>query len=268
MTQLDDLNPDCVLVFGDVHGVAAQVNRASMEADRFDIKVLVQVGDFGIWGGSAGYNFIQQVHLTLETRDQILLFVDGNHENFDLLYEYPLNEEGVREITSRIWHLPRGHRWTWHGRRFGALGGAHSVDRQSRTPDVSWWDEEWVSDAELEAYANGGPVDVLFMHDSPGGAPNWVVDDPHNPGIHWFPAEELEQSRIHRERLAKVVNPTSPALIVHGHYHMRMEGVYHPEGADRPCKVIGLDEGGTRFQGDFIEVLDVVDFQAPESTSK
>src|SRR5690606_15654591 len=122
--QLDDLNPDCVLVFGDVHSVASQVTRACVEADRFGVKVLVQLGDFGIWSGSAGYNFLEQVQATLEAYDQLLLFVDGNHENFDNLYEYPVDEDGVRRVRERIWHLPRGLRWSWGGHRFGALGGA------------------------------------------------------------------------------------------------------------------------------------------------
>ena len=37
--------------------------------------------------------------------------------------------DGREQVTGRIWHLPRGHRWRWHGRDWLALGGAVSLDR-------------------------------------------------------------------------------------------------------------------------------------------
>lgn len=263
MTNISDLAPDKVVVFGDVHGNFRQVTRALDVAQHELINVLVQVGDFGIWHGDHGAQFLDAVNSELEDRDMWLLFVDGNHENFDVLYSYEINrEDGTRPVRSRIIHLPRGLRWEWFDRRFGALGGAHSVDRQWRKEDVSWWPEEWVSDSELETFAAGGPVDVLFMHDSPEGAPNMIVDSGINPM--GFPLEDLNLANMHRKRLAQVVNPTSPALIMHGHYHKYMVGTYTPAGASRSCDVIGLDEGSTGYTSKFIYVLDVVNFEPPK----
>ena len=262
MTSINDLAPDKVVVFGDVHGNFFQVVRALDVAQREMIDVLVQVGDLGIWHGDSGTRFLDDVNDELEKRDMWLFFVDGNHENFDILYSYDLNRaDGTRPVRSRIIHLPRGLRWEWSGHRFGALGGAHSVDRQWRKEDVSWWPEEWVSDSELQSFAAGGPVDILFMHDSPEGAPNMIVDSGTNTFN--FPIEDINLANMHRKRLAEVVNTTSPALIMHGHYHKFMQGTYKADGANRFCDVIGLDEGSTGYTDKFVYVLDITNFEAP-----
>jgi hypothetical protein len=55
-------------------------------------------------------------------------------------------------LAGRIWHLPRGHRWRWHGRDWLALGGAVSLDRGVRTAGVNWWPEEEIT------WRQAGPV--------------------------------------------------------------------------------------------------------------
>ncbi len=56
-----------------------------------------------------------------------VLFVDGNHENFDLLNSYPVeiwNGGKVHKIKSNIIHLMRGQVFEITGKTFFTFGGA------------------------------------------------------------------------------------------------------------------------------------------------
>lgn len=56
---------------------------------------MIICGDFGgIWDGSEAE---QQVLDWLENRPFTTLFVDGNHENFDLLHTCPVQECGMAD---------------------------------------------------------------------------------------------------------------------------------------------------------------------------
>jgi predicted phosphodiesterase len=264
-----DLNLDRVLFVGDVHGSTRQIARALDVIDGTDTNVLVQLGDFGIWPGSGGALFLREVNELLEETDTTLFFVDGNHEDFDQIAYKPIDPStGLQPWGPRLFRMPRGYRADWNGVKIGALGGAHSVDRKWRLEESPehHWEAEHVTEEEAQLFRNGGPVDVIFMHDSPAGAPNAVVDDPHNPGASIFPQEELYLAAQHRALLATAVNPTSPALIAHGHYHHVMAGRYTPEGATRECSVIGLDEGRARRISDFVCLIDLQQFKEKDTS--
>ncbi|MEG1805423.1 MAG: metallophosphatase, partial [Clostridia bacterium] len=71
-----------------------------------------------------------------------ILFVDGNHENFDLLDAYPIeiwNGGKVHKIKESIIHLMRGQVFEIEGKKFFTFGGATSVDKCCRTEGKSWW---------------------------------------------------------------------------------------------------------------------------------
>lgn len=54
------------------------------------------------------------------------------------------------------------------GRSFASLGGAPSLDFQSRQQGKNWWPEEQMTPDDVERTIEGGSVDVLIAHDSPG----------------------------------------------------------------------------------------------------
>ena len=59
------------------------------------------------------------------------LFVDGNHENFDRLYSYPIIEwhgGKVHKINSSIFHLMRGEIYEIDNKKIFAFGGASCHD--------------------------------------------------------------------------------------------------------------------------------------------
>lgn len=128
-------------------------------------------GDFGcIWDGGSGDRFWLN---WLESEGWNTLFIDGNHENFDVLNQYP--EETwhggkVHRIRSNIFHLMRGEVFDIEGKRFFTFGGASSHDAQYRTEHQTWWKDELPTTSEIEhAYQtlekHDWKVDYVLTHD-------------------------------------------------------------------------------------------------------
>jgi hypothetical protein len=228
--------PGRVAFAGDWHantrwGIAAIQYAAEQGAE-----VIVHLGDFGYDYRAA---FLDGLDRALARTGLVLLFVDGNHEDFPLLTRYPVRSNGLRQVTDRVWHLPRGFRWEWGGVRWLALGGAHSVDRPWREAGISWWREETVTDADIERSTAGGPADVMVSHDCPSG-----VDIPGlaESSTLW-PPEEIVAANVHRARMRLVVDAVRPRTIWHGHFHRR-----YSTAADLgygPVAVHGLDCDGS-----------------------
>lgn len=101
-----------------------------------------------------------------------VLFVDGNHENFDLLYSYPVNEWNggkVHIIKPDIIHLMRGQVFELEGNTIFTFGGATSIDKFMRTEGLTWWALEMPTHQELdEGIANlkryNNKVDYIITH--------------------------------------------------------------------------------------------------------
>lgn len=101
-----------------------------------------------------------------------VLFVDGNHENFDLLNSYPVeiwNGGKVHKIKQNIIHLMRGQIFELEGKTIFTFGGATSIDKEWRVEGISWWKQELPTYEELdEGIANlksyGGKVDYIITH--------------------------------------------------------------------------------------------------------
>lgn len=247
--------PARVAFAGDWHantrwGIAAIQHAADRGAE-----VIIQLGDFGYEFRAA---FLDGLDRALRRTGLRLLFVDGNHEAFPTLLRYPVRDNGLRQLTGRIWHLPRGFRWVWGGVRWLALGGAHSVDRPWREPGISWWREEALTDADLAAASAGGPVDVLVSHDCPAGVPV--------PGLaesaHLWPAEELVAADTHRARMRQVVDACRPAAIWHGHFHCRYSTV--ADLGYGPVSVHGLDCDGSTMDNN-VRVVALAAVTQPEN---
>lgn len=197
---------------GDWHGNLHFAKKA-IEALPADTEVAIHTGDFG-------YNFndsyLNAVNRSARKQDIVVMFVEGNHEDHTWLNAQPVDADGVRRLRPRVWHLPRGFRWEWFGMKFLALGGAHSVDRQSRIPGVSWWDDETLSYGDVEKAIQGGQADIMICHDAPSGH---FIPGLAPPGM--FPYSETEQAERHRELLEHVVKQVDARYIWHGHYHSK-----------------------------------------------
>lgn len=134
---------------------------------------LIILGDCGaVWDG--GEND-KEVHRVLNNLPVTVLYIDGNHENFDLLYEYPeikWNGGLVHMVSDSIYHLMRGQVYEINGKTIFTFGGGNSIDKGLRTPRVSWWPEEMPSQDEYEEGLRNlervnNKVDYILSHTCP-----------------------------------------------------------------------------------------------------
>jgi hypothetical protein len=242
-------SPSRIVMAGDWHGDLDHARAVIGWAGREGAQGVVQLGDFGVWHGQDGRRYLDGVAGTLAMFGLWLTFVDGNHENFEVLNALPFDDHGARPVRPGLWHLPRGLRWTWHGRTWLALGGATSLDRPARRPGVSWWPEEAITFAEAAAAFAGGPADVMLTHDCPAG-----VTVPNIPPDSVWPAAELARANAHRALLRQVVDEVRPSSLWHGHFHSAYSTAL--TGAGYVCEVRGLDDNTGPFHSNAV-VLDL-----------
>ena len=138
------------------HGIGKLISTTMTEQD-----YLIILGDFGaLWSGG-----IRDEELLKWYADQpyTTLWLDGNHENFDLIKSYPVTEMfggKVQKISDKVIHLMRGEAYEINGKSFFVMGGATSIDKLYRTEGLSWWPDELPSDEEFK-YAE----DTLAAHE-------------------------------------------------------------------------------------------------------
>lgn len=132
----------------------------------------------------------------LEDKPFTTLFVDGNHENFDRLYAYPVEEwKGgkIHRIRPSVIHLMRGQVFIIEGKKIFTFGGAKSHDisggilelddpdfyekrralekgwKPYRINHQSWWAQELPTEEEMEEgrtnlKKHGNSVDFIITH--------------------------------------------------------------------------------------------------------
>lgn len=131
---------------------------------------LIICGDFGgVWDNSNEEKYWIK---WLEKKPWTTLFVDGNHENFDLLYSYPITEWNggkIHQISDSIFHLMRGQIFVIEGSTFFTMGGASSHDKIYRKENISWWEKELPMPNEYEEALNAleknnWTVDYVISH--------------------------------------------------------------------------------------------------------
>ena len=137
---------------------------------------LIILGDFGLVWSDPASNEERELLDWLEERPWTTLFLDGNHENFDMLDALPIEElygGRVQRVREHVIRLMRGERYEIDEHSFFVCGGGHSVDKDWRTPHRSWWPQEVPDAAEREriaaAAASCGEVDYVLTHCPPTG---------------------------------------------------------------------------------------------------
>ena len=101
-----------------------------------------------------------------------IAIVDGNHENFETLYNYPVVEMyggTVRKITNKICYLERGQVYTLNTVKIFAFGGGYSYDSKKRIPYVDWWPQEMPTMSDMRRGLqnldeHNWSVDYLLTH--------------------------------------------------------------------------------------------------------
>lgn len=160
-----------IFVTGDTHNEYEEFLQRVSKIPIYSGDIIIVAGDFGFIG-----NFEHYQHLDDLTRLPFTIcFVDGNHENFDLLYKYPIEEwngGNIHRISSNIIHLMRGQVFTIEDKKFFTMGGAYSTDKARRTEHISWWPQELptneeYAEARLNLEKNNYCVDYVVTHTVP-----------------------------------------------------------------------------------------------------
>ena len=187
-----------IFVTGDCHGeyhrFSARAFPWQKEMDRMDLVIVA--GDFGYWDRSPEQEYWLR---WLEEKEFTIAFVDGNHENYDLLAELPVeswNGGKVQFIRENVIHLMRGQMYRIQGKRIFTFGGARSHDVRDgilerddpelrkkvkaleaagalyRINHLSWWKEEMPDRAEYEEgrlhmEENRWTCDYIISHCAP-----------------------------------------------------------------------------------------------------
>lgn len=171
---------------------------------------VIIAGDFGlVWDNSKSElylrNWFEKKHFTT-------LFIDGNHDNHQLLNNYPIeqwNGGKIHRISPSIIHLMRGQVYTLENKKVFTFGGAESVDIKGTKPlsymdtyerailwkgrrkNINWWKEELPSEEEMQEglknlKENNWTVDYIITHCSSTSVLNILADIKHqdyNPNI-------------------------------------------------------------------------------------
>ena len=137
---------------GDIHGKVPDYEIIAGAAD-----TTVQIGDFGWgWFSDAQKYRINRFHSTPLMGNH--RFIRGNHDN-------------PAECAEAAGWIPDGHFEEEHGIMY--VGGAWSIDWQCRTPGVSWWPDEELTQEQFakvyDDYVKRKPR-VMVTHDAPNSA--------------------------------------------------------------------------------------------------
>ena len=125
-----------IFVTGDIHGDARKFSSDSFSIGKDLTKedYVIILGDFGlVWNKDEENKYEKNWLDWLEEKPWTTLFIDGNHENFDRLNAYPIEEWNggmVQKIRPSVIHLMRGEIFDLQKYRFLAMGGAPSHDIQ------------------------------------------------------------------------------------------------------------------------------------------
>ena len=162
-----------VYVTGDLHGEYARFSDPAFRRLKKG-DTLIVCGDFGfLWkGGKKEEALLRKIGKKRYT----VLFLDGRHENFELLHAYPVtdwNGGKAQVVSGNLIHLLRGELYTLEGESYFTFGGGESPDRELRAAAGAWWEEEMPSPAEmrhgLETLMQAGKkVDYILTHEPSG----------------------------------------------------------------------------------------------------
>lgn len=162
-----------IYVTGDCHNSISIRKLSKFDKKFTEHDYLIIAGDFGFpWSNSPEDKYWLN---WLNNKKYQILFVDGNHENFDILNSYEVESwhgGEVHKLKSNIRHLLRGQVFDIDGKKIFTFGGADSDDKEFRTPGKSWWHQEMPNQSEYEEglinlSKHNYEVDVVITHTAP-----------------------------------------------------------------------------------------------------
>lgn len=161
-----------IYVTGDVHGDINRFSDPTIKKLKKD-DTLIVCGDFGfLWNGNKKEKkALEQISKLKFTT----LFIDGEHENFDMLNECKSIDfcgGKVGYISDNVYHLQRGQIYVIEGKTIFSFGGGESSDKEDRCAAGTWWECELPSIDEMKLGVSkldsiGRHVDFIVTHEPP-----------------------------------------------------------------------------------------------------
>ena len=213
-----------VYVRGDVHGYLEELTDF---IDRFQLDendAIIVLGDLGLYWDKRGLyakKFIEFYEANYRTH---ILWIDGNHENFDLIDKLEYEDSSTfKKCSDHIHYIPRGTIFyvkTEDGfKSCLACGGADSIDKFKRVKHLTWWEQEQITDNDIETAINNAkdmPIDYVFTHACP-----LSVFHQYAPWL--ITLTGINQSKVDHtseEKLEKLMNSIDFGQWFFGHYHL------------------------------------------------
>lgn len=168
-----------VYITGDTHGDINFFKSPELRKLTED-DTLIICGDFGfLWDGSEKEKKNLEI---LKKKKYTICFVDGAHENYDMLNRYqPYRYKGgnAHKIAPNIFQLLRGEIFTFDKHTFFSMGGGESEDADMRIDGQSWWKEEMPNGEELINGARnlkdtGYKIDYVITYEAPAIAKDFI----------------------------------------------------------------------------------------------
>lgn len=216
-----------IMFAGDIHGNVGHLNWLYKHASKNEVDQIIACGDFGYWVHIPwGQKFLDRCATLAEKHNIPLMWVDGNHENHDLLdalREQHGDNTPIPTPNEWVKWIPRGCRFDINGYTFMGYGGAYSVDWMDRRLGYSYWRQELINPYHLDELSDD-KVDVLITHEAPYGKDLTYKDD-------------IPVSVAQRELVLELQQKVNPDLHVCGHHHVRKTWNYN----DTEIHVLGRD---------------------------
>lgn len=182
-----------ILITGDTHGRRNIFENKLVNSLSKDYYIII-TGDFGFIFNDKIIENEEKLLSEMESKIRgHVLFIDGNHENFERLYAYPERicwGGRVHVIRENIYHLMRGQVYcipadTHKEYNIFTMGGGYTIDQTLHEENL-WWSAELPTESEyVEALLNLNKhlnsVDYIVSHTCPTST---VIKMGHNPSPH------------------------------------------------------------------------------------
>lgn len=125
-----------IYITGDTHSDFNRfiIEKIPIQEEMTKNDYVIICGDFGgVWSFEGESCREKEALDWLNNKNFTTLFVDGNHENYTRLYNYPEEEwhgGKIHKIRDSVFHLIRGEIFDIDGKSIFAFGGAKSHDIQ------------------------------------------------------------------------------------------------------------------------------------------
>ena len=197
-----------IAIVGDIHGEFSKLNSFMNKYKEIDI--LIQAGDNAYyWSEVIGEKEIKP-------KQTKVYLVPGNHENFNFIEERVGRHGKVPvEIEPNIFYCPIGSTIDINDTVIMFIGGADSIDKRYRVPNLSWWAQEVLTDEDYDYIVSSvEKVDIIVSHTCPN----------------YFDVKE----RVYQDEgydptryiLDKIHDKYKPAYWFFGHWHRFIQSTY------------------------------------------